>query len=178
MVSSNQQSLHKELEHIRKALQACHFPTWTLNKLQQNYECKHYTNNEPSSMDTQPNNNKNISIVVPYIQGLGERFKRTCNNRGIQVHFKGTNTIKTLLMAPKDRDNKLQKNGVIYKFKCQISLFADIRQPCQYICLKCTHWNQQCDQKHWYSYNAHYQHKPLKKSACHTAHIHSTALLL
>ena len=25
---------------------------------------------------------------------------------------------KTLLMAPKDRDSKLQKSGVIYKFKC------------------------------------------------------------
>ena len=80
-------------------------------------------------MDIQPNNNmknsrtnninkKNISIVVPYIHGLGERFIRTCNNRRIQVHFKGTNTMKTLLMAPKDRDDKLQKSGVIYKFKC------------------------------------------------------------
>ena len=64
------------------------------------------------------NSNKNISIVVPYIQGLGKRFKRTCNSRGIQVHFKGTNTMKTLLMAPKVRDSKLQKSGVIYKFKC------------------------------------------------------------
>ena len=36
VVSTNQQTLHKELEHIRKALQACHFPTWKLNKLQQN----------------------------------------------------------------------------------------------------------------------------------------------
>ena len=26
IVSSNQESLHKELNHIRKALQACHFP--------------------------------------------------------------------------------------------------------------------------------------------------------
>ena len=56
--------------------------------------------------------------MVPYTQGLGERFKRTCNNKGIQVHFKGTNTIKTHLMAPKSKDNKLPKSGVIYKFKC------------------------------------------------------------
>ena len=55
---------------------------------------------------------------LPYIHGLGERFKRACNNTGIQVHFKGTNTIKTLLMDSKDRDSKLQKSGVIYKFKC------------------------------------------------------------
>ena len=81
-------------------------------------------------MDIQPNNNtnnngsnnnynnRNISIVVPYINGLGERLKRTCSSKGIQVHFKGRNTIKTLLMAPKDMDNKHQKSEAIYKFKC------------------------------------------------------------
>ena len=57
--------------------------------------------------------------MVPYIHGLGERFKRTCNNLGTQVHFKGTKSIKTLLMVPKDRDSKLEKGGVIYRFKCQ-----------------------------------------------------------
>ena len=56
--------------------------------------------------------------MVPYIQGLGEKFQRTYNKKGIQVHFKGSNTIETLLMAPKDKDTKLQKNGVRYKFKC------------------------------------------------------------
>ena len=38
--------------------------------------------------------------------------------RGIQVHFKGTNTLKTLLVKPDDKDNELQKSGVIYHFKC------------------------------------------------------------
>ena len=101
-----------------------------LHKPQQKFECKHYTTIEASSMDIQPNNNynnsgtnnncnnKNISILVPYIHGLRERFERTCNNKGIQVHFKDANTIKTLLMAPKDRDNKLQKSGIIYQLKC------------------------------------------------------------
>ena len=45
-----------------------------------------------------------------------------------QVHFKGTNTIKALIMAPKDRDSKLQKSGVIYKFEC-----AHINCPGEYI---------------------------------------------
>ena len=57
-------------------------------------------------------------MVIPYIPGLGEKFKRTCNKQGFQVHFKGTNTIKQLLMAPKDKDPKLAKSGVIYKYKC------------------------------------------------------------
>ena len=70
--------------------------------------------NNNSGTNNNNNNNNNMSIVVPYIQGLEERFKRTCSNMGIQVHFKGTNNVKTLFMAPKGRDNKLQKIGVIY----------------------------------------------------------------
>ena len=130
VVSSNQASLTKELEHIRMALNACHFPTLALNRLQYNiFSAGITTTYEPSSTDSQHNNNdnyngtsnnnsKNISMVVPYIQGLGEKFKRTCNGKGIQVHFKGSDTTRTLLMAPKDKDTKLQKSGVIYKYKC------------------------------------------------------------
>ena len=63
-------------------------------------------------------NNKNISIVVPYTKGLSERFKKMCNNLGIQVNFKGNNMIQILLMATKDQDNKCQKSRVIYQLKC------------------------------------------------------------
>ena len=65
--------------------------------------------NIPATTGTTPTKkqHKNISMVVPYIQGFGEKFKRTCNKQGFQVHFKGTNTIKQLLLAPKDKDTKL-----------------------------------------------------------------------
>ena len=68
-------------------------------------------------------------MVLPYIQGLGEKLKRACNKQGIQVHFKGTNTIKQLLMAPKDMDNKHKKSGVIYKYK-----YPHIKCIEEYIC--------------------------------------------
>ena len=113
------------------ALHCCYFPTWALNEFQQNFQHRQYNNNEPTSAENQnsnnnnsgtnhnnSNNNKNIFMVVLYIQGLGEKFKRTCNRKGIQVHFRGSNTIKTLLMASKDKDTKPQKSGVIYKYKC------------------------------------------------------------
>ena len=57
-------------------------------------------------------------IVLPYIQGLGEKFKKMCNKQGKQVHFKGTNTVKQLLIAPKDRDPKVTKSGIIYRYRC------------------------------------------------------------
>ena len=119
LVSSNPADLSKELDDIRRALQSCLFPTWALNRLQHNSEHKHNsrdpiqtgTNNHNTNGTTDCNKQRNIFMVVPYIQGLGETFKKTCKKQGIHVHFKGTNTIKSLLMAPKDKDIKFQKSG-------------------------------------------------------------------
>ena len=46
VVSSNQPSLLKELDHIRMTLQSCYFPTCAMNKLQHNFEHRLYTNND------------------------------------------------------------------------------------------------------------------------------------
>ena len=116
VVCTSQQALHKEMEYIKKALQACNFLLWSLNNPQNKLNHKHNIQNGQTTTGNQPNNTNNngshstkISIVVPHINRLGERFKRTCKNFRIQVHFKGSNTIKIILMAPKDRDNKLKK---------------------------------------------------------------------
>ena len=46
------------------------------------------------------------------------KYSKRHKNKGIQVHFKGTNTVKTLFMAPRDRDNRLKKSGIVCKLKC------------------------------------------------------------
>ena len=57
-------------------------------------------------------------MVVPYHQGLSERIKKSCEKFGVQVYFKGGQTIKGLLMAPKEKDPITNKSGVIYRYKC------------------------------------------------------------
>ena len=48
-------------------------------------------------------------IVVPYTRGLIEKFKKICNSLDIKVHFKGNNTIQTLLMGPRTRTTYVRK---------------------------------------------------------------------
>ena len=36
----------------------------------------------------------------------------------MQTHLNGVNSIKSLLVGPKDRDNITQKGGVIFRYKC------------------------------------------------------------
>ena len=56
-------------------------------------------------------------MVVPYLQGLCESYKTICSKYGVQVHFKGRNTLKNLLMLPKDREAITKQSNIIYWFK-------------------------------------------------------------
>ena len=117
--------MDQEFQHFRRALQACQFPNWALNQLQQKCQRNNQPNqdtnhnsNSTNNNNTTNSNNRNITIVVPYIWEIEERFKKVCKSKGIQVHFKGTNTLRTLLVTPKDKDSKLHKSWVIDHFKC------------------------------------------------------------
>ena len=41
-----------------------------------------------------------------------------CSKYGVQVHFKGGNTLKNLLMFPKDKQAITKQSNSIYWFKC------------------------------------------------------------
>ena len=122
VVSSTQDQLDKELQHIKTALQQCQFPdgpsTSGIKSLPANQH--NNNNNNPNNNNPQDSNNnkKNITIVVPYMAGTGEKFRKMCKRKGIQVHFKGTNTLRTMLGNPKDKDCKNNQTGIIYHYKC------------------------------------------------------------
>ena len=58
----------------------------------------------------------------------GEKFRKLCKKKGIQVHFKGTNTLRTALGNPKDKDPKNHQTGIICHYQC-----AQINCPSAYI---------------------------------------------
>ena len=82
---------------------------------------------EPTKTITDLVKNKNIKnsnmkntpyIVVACMKGLSESCKNICRKHGIEMVFKGANTIRELIVHPKDKDNILKKSGVIYRYKC------------------------------------------------------------
>ena len=119
-VSSTQESFDKELLHIKTALQHCQFPNWALNQWE--YKFKH-PNQPPNANPTNTNNNQDnnnkykTTIVVPYIPQTADKFKRICKAKNIQVQFRGTNTLRTTLVNPKDKDHKSKQTGVIYQYQ-------------------------------------------------------------
>ena len=100
------------MDHLHKVLQDNHYPTqfFQQGKLQQK------TNKKPNSSTV-----KFIGgarVVIPYIKGLSEQYRHILAKYRVRVFFKGTNTIKSLLMHPKDPIPDAQKTDIIYHWKC------------------------------------------------------------
>ena len=58
-------------------------------------------------------------ISVPYFPGLSESYKKIFKYTPIQVCFKGVNTLKSLLIHPKDKISTNQKKDIVYHWECQ-----------------------------------------------------------
>ena len=124
-VCSNPELLQKEMKHLRKALTYCNYPMWALDKVEKRFtrstgEVNDGANSQGTA-GTEPTTNEVKTkghIVIPYTQGLCESIKKICGRYGIQTHFKGTSTIKNLLVSPKDKDPMVNKSGAIYWFHC------------------------------------------------------------
>ena len=56
--------------------------------------------------------------MVSYTKGLCESYKSICSKYGVQAYFKGGNTLKSLLMFPKDKKEIKKQSNIIYWYKC------------------------------------------------------------
>ena len=87
-------------------------------QIHQSYPAHHHHHHQQQQQQSTRQQQKNITIVVPYMPNTGEKFRKLCKKKGIQVHFKGTNTLRTALGNPKDKDPKHNQTGVIYHYQC------------------------------------------------------------
>ena len=102
-ICSNQDQLDEELTYIDRALTACKYPSWAIEKMKlKNNTPKSNRNNNQTNRS---NSTNRVSITVPYSKGLSESFKNIGKTYGIQEHFKSGKTLKDELVAPKDKDH-------------------------------------------------------------------------
>ena len=118
-VCPNQQLLEEE-DHLQKVQTENKYPIWALNRMRMKIKAlsKQDQNKRDNYIANNTSGNRKPNMVLPYVRGLSESMMNVCNKHGVQVHYKGGNTIKSLLMAPKDKDHITKKSGIIYRFKC------------------------------------------------------------
>ena len=113
-VCSDPDILAKEMEHLNKVLHYNNYPQWIIN--QQGKLDKQDPLIHP---ETRNEIKKHFYISVPYFPGLSESYKKIFKYMPIQVCFKGVNTLKSMLMHPKDKISNDQKKDLVYHWECK-----------------------------------------------------------
>ena len=92
-----------ELKHVHNALRTNGYTEWALVVPKQKLKTK------PTS--TNKGNTRPPSIGLPYVQGLSERLSKTFRQHGVSVYHKPVNTLRSILVHPKDKTPKDKKCG-------------------------------------------------------------------
>ena len=113
-VCSYPELLAEEMDHLGKVLWYNNYPKWMIDQ--------HGRNNSPEGrlidLETVNEVKKSIFISAPYFPDLSESFKQLFKYTPIQVCFKGQNTIKSMLMHPKDKVDPSLKKDEVYQWSC------------------------------------------------------------
>ena len=110
---SSPELLAEEMDHLGKVLKYNNYPKWMIDQ---------HSRNSPegklTDLETGNKVKKSIFISAPYFPGLSESFKQLFKYTPVQVCFKGQNTIKSMLMHPKDKIDPSVKKDIVYQWSC------------------------------------------------------------
>ncbi|MCG8429652.1 MAG: hypothetical protein MJA29_00535, partial [Candidatus Omnitrophica bacterium] len=126
-VCSTPEALNNEIEHLHTVLKYNNYPKWMLEK-------KGRLENPPPPLINPETGNEITKckyVSVPYFPGVSEKFKSIFKYTPIQVCFKGNNTLKSLLMHPKDPVEKQVNKDVVYKWNCKDCDMSYIGETCR-----------------------------------------------
>ena len=96
------------MDHLHKVLQDNHYPAQFFQQGKPQQE----TNRKPNPATAKFL--EGSKVVIPYIKGLSEQYRCILVKYSVRVFFKGTSTIKSLLMHPKDPIPDAHKTDIIY----------------------------------------------------------------
>ena len=88
-ICSTPELAEKELQHQEQVLGLCKYPKWAIKKISKKHQNKEKKKTPRTKFPVK------CHIVVPYTQGIGESLKKICKKHGVDIHFKGGQTLKT-----------------------------------------------------------------------------------
>ena len=103
----------QEITHIKEVLSANGYPDWIIDVPSQSDATKRKDRKKGSSPST-----PSVPVGLPYVAGLSEELQRVFRNHGVSVYHKPFNSLRSLLVKPKDKQKKENKCGTIYHVSC------------------------------------------------------------
>ena len=109
-------SKDSEHKHLKSALGACGYQSWTFEKALKKSKPRTLDSN---SNRTQGGESRRYNTTIPYVSKLSEKIRRIYREYQLPVSFKPYNTLRQKLIHPKDKTPKDKQNNIVYGFRCQ-----------------------------------------------------------
>ena len=102
-----------EQAHIQNALKMNGYPKWT-------FELVEKKRSQPKTKDTKQKQQQKAkgTVSVPYVANLSEAFTRVLKKYGVNTVLKPTNTLRQVLVKPKDKRPMMDSIGTVYNIPC------------------------------------------------------------
>ena len=115
-IVTEEKDKEEEEKRIISALQKCDYPDWCVEKVKSQMVNK----SQPKEKKRRVNNAKSRgSVVVPYVEGVSERFSRILKGYNISTAMKPHSTLRNQLVHPKDKREPHNSTDVIYSIPCK-----------------------------------------------------------
>ena len=110
-IISDPQDKEREIKHLKKVLSVAGYSKW-------DWQAPGRKKIRPHPRNTDGDRAKG-HVTLPYIGGVTEPISRLIRKTGVAAHAKPHTTIRSILVAPKDKDHPQDKCGVVYQLTCQ-----------------------------------------------------------
>ncbi|XP_070543818.1 uncharacterized protein [Ptychodera flava] len=114
LICSDPNDRLEEKTHINNALHHCGYPSLAIKQATRTRK-KAHTNSVQRNI-----NQKKVRVTAPYVKNLTEILQHIFRTYGMQLHAKPFNTIRQLLVCPKDPTPSKDVCGPIYHIRCEV----------------------------------------------------------
>ena len=107
----------EEYKHVDAALQRCGYPAKVIKGVIHSRSNPRPKPNSSGKKSSQKE--RKTMAVVPYVKGLSEKVQRIFKKHGIHCALKPANTLRSMLVRPKDPRPLLENSDVVYRIPCK-----------------------------------------------------------
>ncbi|XP_072051908.1 uncharacterized protein [Amphiura filiformis] len=104
----------QEEDKIKQALSRCGYPSWSFKQVKEKMANKQV---KPKTKKDSDNKTKGL-VVVPYVEGLSQKANRIFRKHGIATAMKPNNTLRKILVHPKDKIDPRNTTDCVYEIPC------------------------------------------------------------
>ena len=103
----------EEEQKNRSALADCGYPKWTFDRVKQQRD-----KFKPTKTKKTNATHSRGMVVIPYVEGEAEKLKRAFLKHNVATAMRPTNTLKNILVNPKDKKDITEPSDVVYAIPC------------------------------------------------------------